>query len=427
MKILTISSASWNDTNAVGNTLSNWFGGGGYELYSIYTREEEPQNDHCYNYYQISIRDILCHLFCPWEIGKVYNNITQSKNNKNDNMTEKRIIASIHGVLRKILLWGVDILYSSKIWLNKKIKNYLREVNPDIVFCFAITDAFRYYLVHYIKNNMNAKIVLFIADDVYSQAENSMLLGNTYKRRYKKLFQMVDKVYGASELLCKEYSERFKIKVTPLYKGCSFTTPHEDINTPLKIVYAGNLLYGRDKSLSVLANAISNVNKDGIKVKLEIYSPTIVNDEAKKCLNVKDSSCLCGVKPYSEIVNIMRNADIVLHVESFEQKQIEAVRLSFSTKISDCMQAGTCMMVIGPKGIASVEYPRTIEGVYIVDDLNCIENVLRDIVNNPKELMKRKLSLHNFAHKYHEISTVRNSLKKDFMDIVNGSTETIVH
>ncbi len=45
-----------------------------------------------------------------------------------------------------------------------------------------------------------------------------------------------------------------------------------------------------------------------------------------------------GPRSYDEIKHIMHEADVVLHVESFDEKSIETVKYSFSTKIIDCLQ-----------------------------------------------------------------------------------------
>jgi hypothetical protein len=109
----------------------------------------------------------------------------------------------------------------------------------------------------------------------------------------------------------------------------------------------------------------------------------------------------------------MRQADIVLHVESFNPVQIKNVRLSFSTKIIDCLQSGSCMMVIVPKGIASVEYPRKIEGAVVVDDLSMLGDTLKKIVLQPEQLAVRARRIHEFAQKNHQIDAVRSKLAND--------------
>ncbi len=85
--------------------------------------------------------------------------------------------------------------------------------------------------------------------------------------------------------------------------------------------------------------------------------------------------------------------------------------------MKDCMQSGSAMMVIGPKGIASVEYPRKIDGVFVVDDLSLIRKTLCEIVKNPHQIVNRAKHLMEYAKNYHEITGVRSKLQSDFQNI----------
>ena len=71
------------------------------------------------------------------------------------------------------------------------------------------------------------------------------------------------------------------------------------------------------------------------------------------------------------------------------------------------------MMVIGPKGIASVEYPRKIEGAVVVDDLSMLGDTLKKIVLQPEQLAVRARQIHEFAQKNHQIDAVRSKLAND--------------
>ncbi len=323
------------------------------------------------------------------------------------------------GWKRKLLANIVEVIYSSQIWLNRKIKNYILEYNPDIVFCFAIAEPFRYNLIRYFKMHTRVKLVLWVADDVWGQTQNlNWLIRSVYRKRYRNLFHYADKVYGVSQMLCDEYSRLFNMPFTPLYKGCDLTLCKVGVGNPIQMVYAGNLLYGREKTLMALVKAIKKVNKERQIINLFIYSTTKVPDEVYRQLDVEGSSTMCGVRPYEDIKKIMSEADIVLHVESFDEEQIRNVRLSFSTKIIDCMQSGSAMMVIGPKGIASVEYPRGIEGVIVVDDITDLTQVINSIIENPSRIISSANKLNDYAKRNHEISAVRNKLQKEFHSII---------
>jgi glycosyltransferase involved in cell wall biosynthesis len=207
-----------------------------------------------------------------------------------------------------------------------------------------------------------------------------------------------------------------------LYKGCFFEK-HEkkvSISSPIKIVYAGNLFYGRWEILKLLADEIERINTDSVKMFLEIYTTATITHEIDKALNRGPSSCIMGALPYEDIKKVLQKADIVLHVESFEPKQIKSTRLSFSTKIIDCMQSGSCMMAIGPSSVASIQYLSEIEGSIVVDDLNKLREVLKSIINNPNIIIENAEKLNQYARVNHNLEVNRDRLKNDFREICNS-------
>lgn len=419
MRILVLSNAAWDDRNSVGNTQSNWFSDWpGVELCSMYTRESLPNNKCCFLYYQVTVSDIGRHFFARGRIGHSFMSSALSIEGRVPS-SEEKIVTSITGWRRLFLQEIVELIYSSKIWFNKKIKNFIIDFNPDIVFCFAIAEPFRYYILKYVKDYTHAKIVTWIADDVYGQTETmKTITRQIYRKRYRALFNIADKVYGVSQMLCDEYSRLFSINIEPLYKGCVFTPCKLKVNYPIQMIYAGNLLYGRDQTLSALVSSIRSVNKDGVKIQLSIYSTTKVSHEVYSQLCVIGSSQLCGPRPYDEIKQLMSKADIVLHVESFDDEQMNNVRLSFSTKIIDCMQSGSSIMAIGPKGIASIEYLRSIKGVIVIDELAGIQTYVRSITEHPDSLIENANSIQSYAGENHSIDKVRSQLLRDFKSLM---------
>ena len=190
-------------------------------------------------------------------------------------------------------------------------------------------------------------------------------------------------------------------------------------NSPVEIVYAGNLLYGRIDTLSTITSALRKINKNGVKMRLTVFSGTKVTDEQISCINDGASAVFAGQKPFDEVKKILNHADITLHVESFEPQMQKIVRYSFSTKIIDCLQSGNTMLVVGPKNIASVEYPRAIPGAIVVDDNRNLYAELLRIASNPSLLIDSAKQTNGYAVEHHEISLVRRSLQEDFKYLLN--------
>lgn len=419
MKILLVSNIEWDDRNAFGNTVSNFFSGWpDTEFASIYGRSSLPNNDLCSKYYSVTIKDIVKNMLKPKKIGRQFT--LSRKTYSVGRNAEKELIAKLHkSRFYAFVLFCADSLYKSKSWLNKRYGNFVTEFNPDIVFVFGLGDSFLLRNAAYIKSITSAKLVTFVADDTRKMYLHRGVLNQRRLNNLDKLIRLSDKVYGASEMLATEYTDIYKIPIKPLYKGCGFMPIVDKTHNPCEILYAGNLYYGRTEVLACLANAIAHINETSSnKYHLSIYSNSVVSNQEKESLNISGSSTLYPAISYQEVMNLMNRSTIVLHVESFLPNQIEKVRLSFSTKIIDCMQSGSVLLVIGPEGIASVEYVKGIPGAIVITDINDIERTLISVIDKADMLNARAQSIRAYSIEKHSIDNNRERLMGDFQRLL---------
>lgn len=426
MRILVFTHNSWDDTNALGNTLSNFFCGDEWkndEFYNIYMRNTMPNNKVCKNYYRMTIKEIIKKYFAKEKIGKKFT-YDFKKDNKNESSTNKdqKLIDTVHKYSLSFVYPIMDYVYRRKRWLNENFKNYVNESNPDIFFSFVTGVSMLKPVIKYVKENTKAKIVLFIADDVYGSYDTkSRLQRNKLKKEFKEIVDMADHVYGASNELCTAYKKIFNKDMEPLYKGCSFIyQPKKKTNEIIKFVYAGNLFYGRVDILSKVAKAIDNSNKTSDKKAiLKIYTGATITDDIKDKLNIKDSSIIVGKRPYDEIKKIENEADYVIHVESFEQANIDYVKYSFSTKIIDCLQSGSCLVGIGPKEIASMKYIEGINGAHVINKVQDIDEEIKKLIANQKNSVSDANKIREFAIKTHEIQGNHERMRSNFIRMID--------
>ncbi len=415
MKILLLSNIEWADNNAFGNTMSNLFAGiKDVEVASLYRRSSKPNNSVCKKYYKISYTSIIKNFFNKEKIGE-YFETPKPLETKTEVTGEKKAIGLIHKLkLNKLIYFIEDMLFATKKWENKKYKKFLEEFNPDIIFSFAKPSKthllFEKSVLKYAKN---CKVATFIVDDIY---------GANHNKKYKKIIaeqlNLASKVYYITPSLRDEYKEIFGVDGDILTKGCDFSLPVIKKENPVKtIVYAGNLLYGRDNTLISLANAINNHNKENEnKLYLKVYSPTLIDDAVKNALNIKGASEFCGAKPFSEIVEILNQADVVLQVESFDKAQQKIVKHSFSTKITDCMQSGSVLFAIGPKEVASMQAAADITGAFTAFSIEEISEVIKQIAK--ADLYENALKTREYAKEHFGIDKIQEKLVKDFNEII---------
>lgn len=427
MNILVFSEAAWDDKNSFGNTISNFFCGNIWKQDSFsnfYARKKLPDNKASVSYYNLSAVDILKGFFKFHIEGEQFTSeeIQAECTAKNTvGAKEQAQINKLHQNKNEFVYFGHEQIWRSRLWLNKYFAKFIAENAPNILFSFAASPYILWPLIQYLKKHTQCKIVLLIADDVFGSYDRYAFYRRGYlKREFTKCIQSADKLYGISDEMSALYANRFDRPVTTLYKGCDLSLqPKGFFNQPLRFVYAGNLFWGRDDTLSAVADALERINDGGVKAVLEVYTGAAITAEVKEKLERPGTSHIMGSRPYEEIKQIMHGADVVLHVESFEQQAIDTVRYSFSTKVIDCLQSGNQVLGIGPREIASIAYIRKVPGSVVIDDASKIEAAISNLVKNQALFSKNVEITRDFAQKHHEIGTVQKKLRESFEQLID--------
>lgn len=426
MNIMVFNENVWSNHIASGNTLSNLFEGDIFvndNFYNIYMRNAVPNNRVCKNYYKMSLIDMLKYYFHNEKIGTEFllNSNNMMENSIINPEKERKYIDIIHKYSMNFIYNIANRVYRRKKWLNNNFTNYIQKSEPEIFFSYLTNVAILKPILEYVKENTNAKIVLFAVDDIYSlYNKKHKSERNKLEMEFKECVMMADKIYAISNEMCEEYTRIFNKRVDILYKGCSFDYPvKKNVNDIVKFVYAGNLFYGRDEILMKVGQAIDcNNRKNKQKALLEIYTGATLTDKLKKELNIKNASIVMGKRDYEEIKKIMNNAEYNLHVESFEKDKIDYVKYSFSTKIIDCLQAGSAILGIGPSDISSIKYLKKIPGSDVIEDIENIENVIEEIITNKPKIVEKSETIREYAMQKHSINKNQELLRKQFIDLI---------
>ena len=180
---------------------------------------------------------------------------------------------------------------------------------------------------------------------------------------------------------------RFGTDSVILTKSIDFTGKsyqHREPNKPLKFVYTGSMVIGRDKTLALLADAINAVNEKVGEVRAEmyIYSQTEPKEEVLACIN-NGAAHFCGRIGREEVLKVQQEADVVIFAESLEGKEANAAKLSFSTKITDYISNGKCVLAIGKDYIAPIDYFQRNDSALIAHNIEEIKARVEEIVENP--------------------------------------------
>ncbi|MDL2224159.1 hypothetical protein LJB92_02480 [Bacteroidales bacterium OttesenSCG-928-M06] len=412
-KILIVSRNVWDDSAGGSSTLSNIFQNfDSSKLAHIYIETKIPKTKCCNLFFQISEFSLINRIFNKSIKTGFFIDTNANNLSLNENVSKKeeqamgyarRNRSIVHAFLREIL-W----LFNG--WRSKELKKFIEDFNPDVVWLDGSPLILMNRLHRYVLKISNKPSTIFLMDDAYTYKScNSTPLNYLYRFFLRKLIKKnVDQsrdVFVCSPKMKEEYDDLFGINSMVISKGIDFSSKSfqsHQVNTPIKLVYLGQVIYGRVYSLISIVKALKEINKESIKAQLHIYTNNSIPDDIRQELEVENHSFLFKAVPYSETVDIINSSDILVFAESFVPQYRNVARLSFSTKITDYLSSGKCIFAIGPQDVAPIEYLMKEDSAIIATSENLILDKLNMLLNDKSIIAEYSKKAYDCAVKNHD-------------------------
>jgi hypothetical protein len=317
-----------------------------------------------------------------------YNIVDETKDNN-----ETNFISYIKKY--NIVRIGRELIWRSRKWNTDTLNQMLIDFSPEIIFFCAGDSGFAYNITKYIKKKFNTKLIIYITDDYILPRKTISLF---WQLRRKYIFQKMKEILQQSNLfitISKEMRDTYKMLFgvdSILSMNLTETMKVEgkglEKRDKISFVYAGGLHFRRYKTLNLLAKAIEKYNKEtkGEKAFLEVYSGVEPNEKIKKYLYIKGASQYCGSLNQEELRIVLNQCNILVHVESFDNKCIESTKLSISTKIPEYLSLEKPVLAIGPKEVASMKYLEDCS--YCITEKENIYTNLKKLIENKRQQLE---------------------------------------
>lgn len=429
-KVLIVSRGVWDDTKGTSSTLTNLFQNyGSDKLAHIYIETKLPNTKCCKLFFQISEFSLIVKLF-KWKTktGKVLdyndNKINISINDKISQQEDKTM--NFVRKNRSILFSFVrEILWLFNGWKTKELKQFILDFNPDIIWIDGSPLILMNRLSKYVLKVSKKPSSIFLMDDVYTYKScNKNLFNLLYKYllrdQVNKLVEKSNKVFVASPKMKHEYDEIFNINSVFITKGIDYSNRYYkdyEINNPIKLVYLGQILYGRIYTLISIVESLKSINKENIKMQLDIYTNNFISDKIRSKLEVENVTFIKDPIPYNEVKNIINKADVLIFMESFQKKYKNIARLSFSTKITDYLSSGKCILAVGPSDIAPIEYLKINNAAVVVSNCNELTNKL-ELLLSDKNINFYSKNAYSLGEKNHNKMEIDKLLFNELLNII---------
>lgn len=427
MKILIISQELWSENNNGGNVLSNLFSGFDAEFAQIYCSPGIPNNKICKRYFQITDSMIVNGLLRRQKVGKALffeEYPYKSRNNVVSNYEESKWYFKLFKKFRFPVFETIrELLWKLAPWQTEELDNFIEDFKPDVIFAPCYGHMYMLRMDRYVKKLVGVNMISYISDDNYSLRQFNFspfywLNRQMTRVSIKKTFRDYSLVYTMTDEQSKELTKSLGANMKVLKKGSDFSgvCKKYKVNDPIRIVYAGGIYIKRWNILARIGEVLKQINTDRVRIRLDIYTQNETTRKHKQLLNDNKNIFLHSAISQKELSEVYKSSDIALHVESFELKYRLLTRLSFSTKIVDCLASSCAVMAISWKDHAGLKYLQKEDAAFCIDDISTLQQVIQNIANNPEMIIDYANKAWECGKRNHQIDFIRKSLYEDFRE-----------
>lgn len=410
-KVLVVSTNAWRDNTGI-NTLIEFFKCWNPDrIAQIYTKSTLPKTTVCNKFFSISenavMRSVINRSITTGR--EVYNENVNSIADNPSAEEEQKIYSSYKGKVRELLSFCREIVWKFGKWKTVELDRFIDKFDADVLFIPIYPTIYMGRIQKYIISRTRKPVVSYLADDNYTyksvHKDPFSLIHRHILRKYVKyIVEHSAKLMVIAPKQKEEYDRIFGVDSVVMTKGIDFE-PFESykVGKPITMVYTGKLIIGRWKSLAAIAEAFESINRDGIKIVLDIYTTDSLTDEQNRLLN-RNGCSVKGALTLEQVKAVQKEADILVFVESLEKKFRNTARLSFSTKITDYLRSGKCIFAIGDKDIAPIDYFRRYDSAVTATSYEQISEKVTELVNTPDLVLEYAKKAYDCGVEHHERS-----------------------
>lgn len=342
------------------------------------------------NYYQLNEKDRR------W--GKIYAKLHNNEHNSfvsisSKQKKKKNLIDPLFSILKKTLIeTGLyELIFRPRLSIELKI--WLDQIKPDIILAQGYSLTFS-KLPILIKNYTHAKLAFFTTDDwpkyLYSGAQGeskflSFLPRMKLKKTVTKLIKEVDIPIAFGSPMQEEYTRRYRKPFHSLFHADDplrfENVAHQRLTKEniFSIVTIGTFDKFRWPLIDDINQSCEILHQKGVSAQLSIISSAIDKkgySELKKMNHVK-----LYEDPGSDYLpKLLKGADLLVLIETFDYNRAKAIELSISTKAHLFMYSKVPILVYGSPLTGIANYALKYNWACVLGERN-IEKLTKYIEN----------------------------------------------
>ena len=425
MKILFISMSPIQKGVSIGNTFLNVFEDfPDVQFFSVYTKNGYPDSS-IERAFQITDKQLLKRLL---HRTKTVGRTVPERDGQENAPAEDKMVTFARKKRYIPMFWAQSLLWLPPYWKSEALHTFLDEVQPDLLFTILSDSVPLNKLIWHIQGYLQKPLVVYAWDNNYTLqlglTSPLVFLNRCINRHYmRKTVQKAEQLYVISEIQKQDYEKAFGVSCKILTKSADFSGEppvKTQYNSPLQLVFTGNIGTNRWKSLAIIAEALEQINQNGVRAQLRIYTATPLTAKMEKALKKGDSSFIMGSVPANEVPKIQEAADILVHVEALDSKNRLAVRQSFSTKLVDYFKAARPILAVGLREVASIDHLIRDDCALTGETVEEVRSALESVLENRGKLDELSKKAYACGKRNHNTVTMHQMLQTDLERIVKG-------
>lgn len=402
IKVLCVNAYPIASDCPIGYMTEHMFEGNGVELFELYTADCNIQKNFSIKR-KISTRK-----------AKVF--VIKEKNEVSRKIEVQRKNFKFRGIVKEILA------LSMPVFLENKLESEIDMFSPQIIYTQGYSTRIL-KLVHYIAKKKNIPVIVHTLDYWFS---NNKFIFFIQKKMLKKVFSFGSIHLGASPKMVRYLESEFKVK-TEFITNCTVYNRKIkkkllDNKTVFRIGYIGNLTPNRYKTINSLSNTIEKMQMLGV-LKLVVYAPKNQIETYKNLMNSNIEFHFAVTQ--NEISEVYNSFDFLLHVESFEQQDIEFTKFSLSTKIAECFCTNVPLIYFGPDNIGVGDFLLKEQVAVVCHDEMQVINAISDMCSNSDMYEKIADKQYECGLKYFDRKLVQERISGIFRNVVREYYNTV--
>ena len=427
LRVLLITRECLRTDSNEGNVLLSLFQGQPMELANICCKPGAPDTDLCAATFQLTDRMALDNLLRRAPMGRrVEPALAEAAPEKEEQVGNKAFYDFFRRHNLPVFFCAQELLWKLADFRGGGLEAFVKEFAPEAIFAPLCYSRFALAIQRYVIGLAGAPAVTYLYDDLYSLRQlrfSPVYWLNRFLQRaaIRKTLPCYRFAYTMTEQQADEYGKILGVPMKVLRKCADLPAPlpPQDLHEGVRLIYAGGVYYGRDRTLAEVAAAVRTLRAEGRSVTLDVYTASPLSRKARTRL---DDGAGCRVHPavsYAALQEIYRQSDVALHVEGFRKKDALVTRLSFSTKIVDCLASGCAVLAVCPGMNAGWQYLQAEDAALCVCASQGVEAAVRKLVCQPELRREYAQKAAKCLRENHDPQRIREELLRDLTGLVS--------